>query len=150
MPGVSLLEETVLTNSIDDVFRSFGRCPLTMKHISTSFVLSLLVSVAGVAHAATDCEALNKAGFHLGASIPGCDSGRAVVGQGRLQFYSAPALRCKMQGTFIVPGDQVVAYTEHNGFTSVMYLHPKTQEDTMGWVSSNRLRRTGTGIAPCR
>lgn len=110
----------------------------------------LFVLLAGsVSAVETSCQASNREAFHTGVSVPGCDAGRVVVGAGRLQFYSAPNLSCKMPGTFIIPGDSAVAYVEKNGFTSVMYINLKTKEDAMGWVSSSRLKRTGTGISPC-
>jgi len=68
-----------------------------------------------------------------------------VTGSGRLQFYSAPNLRCPMEGIFVIPNDKLVAYAETNdGWSSVMYVNPKTGNDVSGWVRSNRLKVTGT------
>ena len=69
-----------------------------------------------------------------------------VVGQGRLQFYSAPKAGCEMKGVFIIPKDDVVAYAQSDdGWTSVMYTNPKDRrKDVEGWVKSNRLKKTGT------
>ena len=68
-----------------------------------------------------------------------------VIGAGRLQFYSAPDSRCPLRGVFVIPGDELVAYAEtDDGWTSVMYLNPKTGNDFSGWVRSERLKATGT------
>jgi hypothetical protein len=53
-----------------------------------------------------------------------------------------------MPGVFVVPGDALDAYGEYNGYTSVIYIHPKTGVDTLGWVESARLASTGRGMAP--
>lgn len=71
-----------------------------------------------------------------------------VTGTGRLQFYSAPDMRCAMSGVFVIPKDQLIAYAEtDSGWSSVMYVNPRTGADVSGWVKSARLKRTGT-IAP--
>lgn len=68
-----------------------------------------------------------------------------VTGTGRLQFYSAPDLRCRMEGVFVIPRDALVAYGETDGgWSSVMYINPRTGNDVSGWVRSERLKATGT------
>jgi hypothetical protein len=68
-----------------------------------------------------------------------------VTGTGRLQFYSAPNFRCPMNGVFVIPKDQLVAYARSDdGWTSVMYINPRTGDDVSGWVRSERLKVTGT------
>ncbi|KJC39146.1 hypothetical protein UP09_25045 [Bradyrhizobium sp. LTSP885] len=68
-----------------------------------------------------------------------------VTGTGRLQFYSAPNLHCPISGVFVIPKDQLVAYAlTDDGWSSVMYLNPKTGNDVSGWVRSARLKVTGT------
>lgn len=68
-----------------------------------------------------------------------------VTGTGRLQFYSAPNLHCPIGGVFVIPKDQLVAYAQtDDGWSSVMYLNPKTGNDVSGWVRSARLKVTGT------
>lgn len=70
---------------------------------------------------------------------------QVVVGPGRLQFHSAPDSRCSMSGVFIIPKDRVVTYAQSkDGWSSVMYLNPKTGGDVSGWVKSVRLRTIGT------
>ena len=67
-----------------------------------------------------------------------------VVGAGRLQFYSAPDRNCIMTGVFVIPKDEVIAYAQSNdGWTSVMYVNPKTGNSVSGWVTSSRLKTTG-------
>ena len=68
-----------------------------------------------------------------------------VTGSGRLQFYSAPNLRCAMDGVFVIPKDELVAYAgTSDGWASVMYVNPRTGADVSGWVRSERLKATGT------
>lgn len=73
-----------------------------------------------------------------------------VTGAGRLQFYSAPDPHCVMQGVFVIPNDELIAYAQSNdGWSSVMYSNPKTGNSVSGWVKSARLRQTGT-VGPKR
>lgn len=68
-----------------------------------------------------------------------------VTGTGRLQFYSAPNTDCVMPGIFVIPKDELIAYAQSaNGWSSVMYLNPRTGVDVSGWVRSSRLRKIGT------
>ena len=68
-----------------------------------------------------------------------------VTGSGRLQFYSAPNAACAIDGVFVIPKDFLVAYARtDSGWTSVMYINPRTGADVSGWVRSERLKVTGT------
>ncbi|MBX9712060.1 MAG: hypothetical protein K2X60_13590 [Xanthobacteraceae bacterium] len=68
-----------------------------------------------------------------------------VIGAGRLQFYSAPNLNCAMTGVFVIPKDEVIAYTQSDdGWSSVTYSNPRTGDSVSGWVKSARLKETGT------
>jgi hypothetical protein len=68
-----------------------------------------------------------------------------VIGAGRLQFYSAPNRDCTLPGVFVIPKDELIAYAQSNdGWSSVMYLSPKTGSAVSGWVRSSRLKATGT------
>jgi hypothetical protein len=68
-----------------------------------------------------------------------------VTGAGRLQFYSAPSEHCSMSGVFVIPKDELVAYAEtDDGWSSVMYVNPRTGNTVSGWVRSARLKQTGT------
>ncbi|WP_143062207.1 hypothetical protein [Paraburkholderia diazotrophica] len=80
--------------------------------------------------------------------VPGADSERQVAGNGRLQFYSAPDVKCKMAGVFILPHQKIDAYYTYGYYTSVVYIDVKTGSNVSGWVRSNRLKSTGLGIAP--
>jgi len=67
-----------------------------------------------------------------------------VIGAGRLQFFSAPDMRCAIKGVFIVPGDQVISYAQTaRGWSSVMYSNPRTGNTVSGWVKSSRLKAVG-------
>ena len=68
-----------------------------------------------------------------------------VIGTGRLQFYSAPRMRCPISGVFVVPKDRLVVYAQtDDGWSSVMYINPRTGSDVAGWARSARLRDVGT------
>lgn len=121
-----------------------------MRHPALALPLALLgCLMVSSARASTACEALSREAFRLGSRIDGCRAGRIVTGSGRLPFHTAPAARCKARDLFVVPGDKLIAYTEHQGFTAVLYIHPTTQREAEGWVASSRLAASGTGIAPC-
>ncbi|WP_420483619.1 hypothetical protein [Burkholderia cepacia] len=107
-----------------------------------------LAGYCPLALSAVDCEKLNTSASQDGDFIMGDRAGRVVVGHGRLQFYSAPDYSCKMQGVFILPNEQVDAYSNHSGFTRVIYLGAKKGKPTIGWVRKNRLKANGVGIAP--
>lgn len=70
-------------------------------------------------------------------------STHAVIGEGRLYFHVAPNDACRSKDVFVIPGDELIAYTEFNGWYSVMYLNPETGEDFNGWVKSERLQMIG-------
>jgi hypothetical protein len=117
-----------------------------MKSLATIFAV-LVLACPAVTWAA-DCAALSKEAEAAGTQIPAYMSGRNVTGSGRLQFYSAPSLDCKLAGTFILSGESVDAYTEQGGFTFVYYLNPRNGSDAMGWVQSARLQENGRGMGP--
>lgn len=48
---------------------------------------------------------------------------------------------------FIVPGDLISAYADFGDYTYIMYF-TKDGKDVEGWVRSDRLVETGTGIGP--
>src|SRR5262245_15231441 len=62
---------------------------------------------------------------------------QVVTGTGRLQFYSAPNSQCPVKGVFVIPNDRLIAYAQtQDGWSSVMYLNPRTGSDVVGWVRS--------------
>lgn len=68
-----------------------------------------------------------------------------VAGSGRLYFYSAPDEKCIDKKVFVIPGDNLTAYTEfgtEGRWTSVAYI-PKNGETVSGWVHTERLRFVG-------
>ena len=69
---------------------------------------------------------------------------QVVTGAGRLQFHSAPDSACPMKGVFIIPKDEVIAYAQtRDGWSSVMYLNPRTGNDVSGWARSASLKTIG-------
>lgn len=100
------------------------------------------------AYGGTDCAASEANAKRFGVHIAGSESGRTTIGKGRVFFYSAPEPECKMASTFVVPGETLNAYIEHNGFTFVLYQNLTTATQASGWVISARLKDNGYGIAP--
>jgi hypothetical protein len=108
-------------------------------------IATILVVVAIPAFAARGCTE-PKAGTKQ-VPILSPPLGKAVIGKGSLQFYSAPSLSCRMNGVFVIPGDSLVAYAEtEDGWTSVAYFGGSNPS---GWVRSGRLKTTGT-MGPSR
>ena len=104
-----------------------------------------LLAIAGVsAHAApADCKEPKEGTKDVPIISPPLVN--VVTGAGRLQFYSAPKQQCAMDGVFVIPKDELISYAEtHDGWTSVMYTNPRTNNIVQGWVRSARLKRTGT------
>lgn len=112
-----------------------------MQNIKLAFAIALTALLPGPALAA-NCEEPQLGTKNAPAFSP--PLGEVVTGTGRLQFYSAPNTGCAMQGVFVIPNDQLIAYGESNGWTSVMYTNPKTGTVVQGWVRSARLKQTGT------
>ena len=70
-----------------------------------------------------------------------------VVSKGRLYFKSAPSGRCALKNLFLIPGDQVIGYTEYNGFISAAYF--KQNGDSVdGWLDEKWLKNTGLTNGP--
>ena len=44
----------------------------------------------------------------------------------------------------VVRPKRVTVYTPYKEWVQVMFIHPKTGEDTMGWMLDSRLKTTGT------
>ncbi|MBE9608641.1 hypothetical protein [Chitinilyticum piscinae] len=91
---------------------------------------------------AADCARLAKAASeHEGYIRPPLSF--AVTGQGRLYFHTAPDAQCRSKTLFVIPGDELIAYSAVQGWFSVMYVNPKTGEDASGWVHAERLKARG-------
>ncbi len=116
----------------------------------TLVALLLALGTAASAFAKVDCTAIEKRASQQGALIPAYQSGYDVVGQGRLQLYSAPNSACPLHGVFLIPGDKVDAGKDYLGYTLVLFINAKNQTDAMGWVESARLKPNGMGIGPKR
>lgn len=93
--------------------------------------------------ASSDCAVLNKTADRNGA-VYSPVLGKKVMKQGRLYFHTAPHSSCKMPSTFIIKGDDVIAYQHYNGYDYVMFTNDKTGVNTEGWVLAKALRTTGT------
>jgi len=76
--------------------------PVSMLCIRIAVTLSLF-ACHGVS-SARDCQKLSDLASREGIFIPGDDAGRTVIGEGRLQFYSAPNYSSMMRGVFVKNG----------------------------------------------
>ncbi|HMW47006.1 MAG TPA: hypothetical protein PK011_02650 [Marinagarivorans sp.] len=112
------------------------------------FLFPIYLAITCNLASADSCEAILKKAQEEQALIPGYQAMHTISGKTRAYFHSAPANTCINKQLFLVPGDSVVAYADYQEFTSVLYIHPKTGVETEGWVLTQRLKATGTGIAP--
>ncbi|MEA9390197.1 hypothetical protein SJI19_06480 [Acerihabitans sp. TG2] len=98
-------------------------------------------------YAKEECDEINAKSESSQSYVDGEQSGYIVSGSGRLYFYDAPDEKCINKKIFLIKGDLVNVYAEFNGFSSVMYFK-KNGETVEGWLKSQILLPTGTGIGP--
>lgn len=79
--------------------------------------------------------------------IDSSQSGYKVIGKGKAYFYTSPDFNCKINKLFLIEGDLANAYFDYSDFTFIMYLDKKGKT-IEGWIESNQLTPTGTGIGP--
>lgn len=104
---------------------------------------ALLAQLASLALAEASCKEPEAGTKNVPIFSP--PLANLVTGTGRLQFYSAPDVHCPMDGVFVIPNEKLIAYAQtDDGWSSVMYINPRTGNDVSGWVRSSRLRVTGT------
>jgi hypothetical protein len=117
--------------------------PLTTEKTLIGLAVAALIFTGGAALAADNCKEPETGTDTVPMLSPPLSE--AVIGAGRLQFYSAPDENCAMSGVFVIPKDQLIAYAQtDDGWTSVMYTNPRTNAVVNGWVKSARLKATGT------
>lgn len=110
--------------------------------------IALILYATSISVFAIDCDALNQKAQKMGDHVLSHESGRKTIGEGRIQFYSAPDTSCVKKGIFILPNEFLNAYLIYGDFTSVLYINPKTGNEADGWVRTSRLKETGTGVGP--
>lgn len=93
------------------------------------------------------CEKYNLISDKEKAIIDSSKSGHRIIGNERAYFYSSPNVNCKEKDLFLIKDDLVNAYVVYNDFTAIIYLDKKGNVLT-GWIISDRLTPTGTGIGP--
>jgi hypothetical protein len=109
--------------------------------LAKAILIALIVSASAQAFA--DCKEPAIGSSNVPSFSP--PFGEVVIGPGRLQFYSAPNLNCRMPGVFVIPKDELIAYAQSNdGWSSVMYSNPGSGDHVLGWVKSSRLKAVGT------
>ncbi|HDI3032921.1 TPA: hypothetical protein PL572_001565 [Cronobacter turicensis] len=111
-------------------------------------LFALLITLLSFTSQANDfCSKLSTKADDERAIIQSSESGYKTSGKGRVYFYSAPSEKCRIKNTFIIPGDLVNAYADFGDYTYIMYF-TKDGKDVEGWVRTDRLVETGTGIGP--
>jgi hypothetical protein len=114
-------------------------------------LLFLLAVVPAIASAApVDCGALLAAIRTEQVKVPEWQTGRRATGRERLYFHTAPDSACRQRELFVVPGDALQAHYEYGIYTEVVYVHPKTGRESMGWVETGRLQETMGGRGASR
>jgi hypothetical protein len=112
--------------------------------LKTATILIFIITACSPSFAdSITCDSISKKA-ETEQNIISPVAGYQVIGDGRLYFHFAPDEKCRNKDVFVIPGDQLIAYTEYKGWFSVMYLNPKTGKDFEGWVQSKRLKFTGT------
>lgn len=116
--------------------------PETAHHVMESILFVQSIEGEPIKSIATTCKQAQAIAETAALDVYPRES-RYVSSDGRLYFHSAPSDQCKLT-SFIIPKDDVTVYQRHNEWSYVMYVHPKTGEDTSGWVHSRRLELRGT------
>lgn len=93
------------------------------------------------------CAEINSIAEQNQTLVPTDESGYVVNDKSRVYFYSAPDEKCKIKGVFIIYGDLVNSYADYQGFSSVVYFK-KNGDTVSGWVNSDSIKPTGTGVGP--
>lgn len=65
-----------------------------------------------------------------------------VIGNKKLNFYTAPDEQCKMKDVFVIKGDSLTIYKPYKGWLNVMYI-AKDGEDYTGWVLAKQVKVNG-------
>lgn len=92
------------------------------------------------------CGKLNDLATENGVKISSEESGYKVS-SGRSYFYTAPNERCKNKSLFVIKNDLVNAYLSYDNFSSIIYFK-SNGESVSGWVHSDSITPTETGIGP--
>jgi hypothetical protein len=117
--------------------------PMRIEKFKIGLTIVAAIFTCSAAFAASDCREPEAGTDKVPMFSP--PLAEVVTGSGRLQFYSAPNPECMMSGVFVIPKDELTAYAEtDDGWTSVMYTNPRTNDVVNGWVKSARLKATGT------
>ena len=105
-------------------------------------LLLLLLSLFRISFAAESiCTKLNKQVDNAENNYRPPLYGK-VIGNKKLNFYSAPNMQCKMQGIFVIKGDSLTIYKPYKDWLNVMYIS-KDGEDYTGWVSAKQVKVNG-------
>lgn len=108
-------------------------------------MLLLFLSIDATAN--TYCDAILKKSDIEQGYIDRSRNNFEVISNGRLYFYSAPDDLCMQKESFLVPGDQVVGYSEYNGFLFVAYFK-KNGDSVDGWLKIDQLKNTEFSNGP--
>lgn len=104
------------------------------------FVMFGLIAIPVFAASETCTSLASRAEGTQGGFYPPAEA--KVIGTGKLSFYEAPSVKCKIQKIYTEPGSYLTVYKIHNGWANVMFV-PNDAEDLVAWVPSNRLNLIG-------
>ena len=65
-----------------------------------------------------------------------------VIGNGKLNFYSAPSAECQIKGVTAAPGNYLTIYKPYQRWVNVMFI-AKNGENVIGWVPKDRIKIAG-------
>ena len=115
-----------------------------MRIVDATVCLTMLaLSLSSVAAAQESCPRISQQAEQQQARF-NPPATYAVGSKGRLYFHTAPANHCRSRDVFVIGGDELIAYSEYQGWYSVMYINPRSGQDFHGWVRPERLRLRGT------
>ncbi len=111
------------------------------------YYIVVILFIPFFSYANSFCDRLNRDVEREQYYINSDESGYKVKTRGRTYFYSAPSEVCKLNHVFIIRSNHVDVQAEYNGYSSVIFFK-KDGNPIQGWVKTDSLIPTGTGIGP--
>lgn len=112
-------------------------------------LLALAISITSSTSYASDfCEKLNENTYIDEIYLIPPGQIYRVIGPDKLYLYSAPNIKCQYgENIFLIKNDRVLAYTDLNGFLSIMYIRANG-ETIEGWALKEQLSQTNESVSP--
>jgi hypothetical protein len=87
----------------------------------------------------TSCATFALAVKKIALRVKQSDASRRAVGEGHIQFFTAPSEACAIKGIFVVAGDSLTVSLRYRDFAFATYTNLKTGKTAEGWVRDNRV-----------